>query len=368
MMDRRTFALGLGTLGLGASLPLAEARASNRYKQFKGLKPKNIPYTPIDQIPNHRQLMRDIVIALSTYAKSSHPQFVILARNAPELLLKEQREWDWETGRDYEGAAAGKYSPVGSVIGPYLQAIDAMLVDGLFCGMESIDQPTDPVDSKPLEDALTALRKEGRRMLSIEYAKDKKQASAAAKKANQAKTLTYIDEDGNKLLGRIPGGRPAMENAAHITSLDGAKNFLPMLRSTSFNGKDEWVAALAATNYDLLLIDPFWRGTTPLTTNDVHTLKLKELGSQRLVFANLSLGRALDTRFYWKKEWVVGSPNWLVASDPDQSSQTIVRYWDAAWKEIVGQYMQGLLTLGFDGVLFDDLDSYLYFEEMTPLQ
>jgi uncharacterized protein (TIGR01370 family) len=46
----------------------------------------------------------------------------------------------------------------------------------------------------------------------------------------------------------------------------------------------------------------------------------------------------------------------------------MVRYWEAEWKEIIGQYMQGLVDLGVDGVLLDDLDAYLYFEDMMPLR
>lgn len=374
MMDRRQFGLGLGVIGLGAlglgsaQPALAAFRVNGRLVPDKGRRMRDIPYTPFEQIPNHRQYMRDIVIALSTYAKARNPHFAMLARDAPELLVKEQREWDLETGHDVGGAAAGKYAPVGSVIRPYLTAIDGMLIDGLFCGMDANDQPTDPASTKPLLNALAVLHHEGRRGLSIEYAKDRAQAAAAAKKAAQAKLLTYIDHDGDRQFGHIPGGTPPSENAQHVTDLVQARNFLPMLHSASFGSKDDWVRALADTNYDLLLIDPFWRGTAPLTAADVQTLKLKRLGSQRLVFAELSLGRALDTRFYWKKEWAVGSPDWLVATAPDQPAQTIVRYWDAGWKAIIGPYMQGLVDLGVDGVLLDDLDAYLYFEDMMPLK
>ncbi len=374
MMDRRTFGLGLGALGLGAlaSFPAPPAaaaiRVNGRLVPDNGRRLRDIPFIPFEQIPNHRQLMRDIVIELSAYAKARSPRFVMLARDAPELLVKENREWDLETGRDPDGAAAGKYTPVGSVVRPYLKAIDAMLIDGLFCGMDADGQPTDPASAKPLLNALAVLRNEGRRCLSIEYAKDKVQAAAAAGKAEQARLLTYVDHDGDRLFSRIPGGRPPAENAQHVTDLGHARNFLPMLHSAAFGSRDDWVAALAATNYDLLLIDPFWRGTDPLTAADVKTLKLKRVGSERLVFAELSVGRALDTRFYWKKEWAVGSPDWLVAAAPDRPEQTIVRYWDADWKTVIGQYMQGLVDLGVDGVLLNDLDTYLYFEDMAPLR
>ena len=128
--------------------------------------------------------------------------------------------------------------------------------------------------------------------------------------------MTYIDRDGDKVLDHVPG-HPSLENAAHVTNLSQAQNFLPMSSSERYGSRDAWVAALAATNYDLLLLDPFWRGSELLTFADVKALKFKQLGSQRLVLGSLPVGRAADTRFYWKKDWQVGNPGWIVAPDPD---------------------------------------------------
>ena len=100
----------------------------------------------------------------------------------PELLIKEQREWDWESWRDPDGAAAGKYTPLGSVNRPYLKAIDGTLIDGLFCGGLKVDQPTPETSAKPLLEEAAKLHEEGRRLLTIEYCKDKTQIAAARKR------------------------------------------------------------------------------------------------------------------------------------------------------------------------------------------
>lgn len=376
MIDRRTFGLGLGALGLALLAPGRRGwaatgtpmlRVNGRLVEDKGRKLRDIPDTPFEQIPNHRQYMRDLVIQLSTYGKARKSDFIILARDAPELLIKGKREWDLESGHDEDGAAAGKYLPVGSVIRPYMKAIDGALFDGPFCGMNAFDQPPDPASAKPVMDALAALQREGRRVLSIDYAQDKTEVAEAAKKAAQAKVLDVISHDADGRFGRIPDGRPAGENAEHVTDLSQVRNFLPLFHSSAFGSKEDWVAALARTNYDLLILDPFWRGATSLTAADVKTLGMKRLGSRRLVLATLSLGRALDTRYYWKADWAVGNPDWLVAQAPEQSGKTVVRYWDEAWKAIIGPYMQGLVDMGVDGVLLDDLDSYFFFEDMMPL-
>ncbi|MDR3436910.1 hypothetical protein [Telmatospirillum sp.] len=365
MIDRRAFLIGFAACLLSDPVRAAY-RVNGRLIPSDNRRLRDIPFTPLENIPNHRQFMRDIIIELSTYAKAKAGQFTILMRDAPELLIKQQREWDWESGRDLDGAAEGKFTPVGDVNRELLKAIDGILIDGLFCGRDAVNQPTDEAETKTLLAAVDALKKEGRDTLSIEYATGKKEIAEASRKTGHARVLSYLA--GDRLLGRVPHGHPPQENPDHVMDLKNAKNFLPMASSTSFGNRDDWVTALTTTNYDLLVIDPFWRGAEPLTAKDVQALKMKRLGSRRLVFATLSLGRAIDTRPYWKKEWKVGNPAWLVAPDPNAPGQMMVSYWEAEWKELLGLYMQGLLGLGFDGVVFDHADAYLYFEEMMPLK
>jgi endo-alpha-1,4-polygalactosaminidase (GH114 family) len=365
MIGRRAFTLGLGSLLLSAPA-LAEFKLpAGKPKKKKLL--KVVPETPLEQIPNHRQYMRDIVIELSVYAKKRNPKFAVLVRNAPELLIKERREQQWELARDPDGADSGKYTALGSVNRPYLKAIDGMLLDGAFCGHDAYDKPTDDALTLPLKQAADSLAKEGRRILSIDYCRDRKQVASVAKKTAALKALSYIDQDGDKRLGRIPKGHPAGENADHITNLTAAKTLLPMMRSDSYGSRDDWVQALLATNYDVMLLDGFWRGSESLTFADMKALKFKTVGSQRLVLANLQLGRAVDTRHYWKREWEVGNPSWLFAHDPDNDAQMVVEYWNPEWKEIIGTYLKGLIDLGYDGVVLDGLDAYLPFEDMMPI-
>ena len=368
MIGRRAFVQGLGSLML-ATPAMAEVRANGKVvPNGKKKKPlKDIPIVPFEQIPNHRQFMRDIVIELSAYGKARVPGFIILPRNAPELLIKEKREYELETGHDPDGASLGKYPEVGSVIRPYLKAIDGLFIDGAFYGGDIFDQPTSAETAKPLLQAAEALRREGRVALTVEYCNSKPAVTAASKAAAAAKTLTYIDQDGDKTLGHIPRIHPATENPAHATDLSGAKNFLPILHSEDFLSRSDWVRAMAETNYDLLIVDPFWRGADPLTFDDIKSLRYKKLGTRRLILARLPLGRARDTAYYWKREWSVGNPPWLFTPDPDDPAQTLVEYWSPEWKELLGKFMEALVNLGVDGVLLDYVDAYLPFEDMMPL-
>jgi endo-alpha-1,4-polygalactosaminidase (GH114 family) len=327
---------------------------------------KSIPYVPIEDIPNHRQLMRDVVVALSDYCKKRRPDMVVLVRNAPELLIKERRESEWEAGRDPDGTAQGRYAPVGSIDGPYLNAVDGMLVDGAFYGYDSYETPSRPGDQKALLDAADAVRKQGRHTLSIDYCKEPKHVSDAVARAQKAKLLPYIDTEGSKLLGHVPGGAPASENPNHVTDLAEARNFLPVLSANAYTQRDKWFQALAGTNQDLLLIDPFFHGTS-LTVQDITALKYKRIGAKRLVMAPLSVGYASVDRFYWQKGWHVGAPEWIAAVDPESPGRFAVHYWAEAWKKVLGNYVTGLCDLGIDGILLDGLDAYLQFEAMLPI-
>jgi endo-alpha-1,4-polygalactosaminidase (GH114 family) len=330
------------------------------------LPPKSIPYVPIEEIPNHRQMMRDVVIALADYCKKRRPDMAVLARNAPELLIKEQRESEWEAGRDPQGTAQGRYAPTGSLDGPYLNALDGLVIDAPFYGHDSYEAPTRPEDQQPLLAAAEAIGKQGRRALSIDYCKQGKHVSDAAARARKAGLLDYIDTEGSKLLGHVPSSPPATENPDHVTDLAEARNFLPVLTSNAYSQRDRWFQALAGTNHDLLLIDPFFHGSS-MTVQDVTALKFKRIGSQRLVMAVMPVGYAAVDRFYWQKGWKVGAPDWIAAVDPHGPGRFLVKYWTDDWKKVLGNYVTGLCDLGIDGILLDGLDAYRQYEAMFPI-
>lgn len=357
-MSSRRFFLQSAASALSVASLLGNARAA----EPKG---RMLPYIPIDQIPNHRQLMRDVVIALSDYCKKRRSDFIVLARNAPELLIKEQREADWEAARDPDGAAMARYSAVGSADGPYLNAIDGILVDGLFFGHDRYDQPSRASDAALLRAGVDLLQKQGRSTLLIDYCKDPQHRATALAGARKEHLLAYLDGEGDKSLSHIPSAPPASENPNHITDLAKAQNFLPLFSAAGFARRDQWFDRLAATNYDALLVDPFWRGSS-MTLADVKALKFKRLGSQRLFLAPLPVGTAGVDRFYWQKGWRVGNPDFIAAADPNDSNRFFTYYWQDSWKKVLGNYVTGLCDLGIDGIILDGLDAYEYFEAQMP--
>ena len=327
---------------------------------------KDIVAPPIAQIPNYRAMMRDIVGELSTYARGRQPGFIVLARNGLDLLAKGEREAKWEALRDPEGKTADQRSPRGTPERPYLLALDGVLVDGLFCGREKSDA-AGPADQQGLLLAATGLlRAQGRRVLSLDYCTKGKLPGEAAKAAAKAKVLSMDTAD--RRLATIPATAPPAENAEHINALSDVRNFLAVLDAGQASSREAWVASLGRTNHDLLFVDVLFRGREPLTKAEVQSLKYKRLGARRLVIAVLPIGVAADYRFYWQHGWTAGHPDWLAAPDPRDQALTLVRYWEPPWKEILGKYMAGIMDLGFDGVLFDEIETFQHFEALAPLE
>jgi cysteinyl-tRNA synthetase len=156
-------------------------------------------------------------------------------------------------------------------------------------------------------------------------------------------------------------------NADHIAALADAKNFLYLINPAGYSAKSDFLAALAATNYDILLIDLFFNETA-LTASDITPLKTKHDGGTRLVMAYMSIGEAEDYRYYWKPAWILTPPSWLGAENPDWPGNYKVRYWEKGWRDIIyggdSSYVRKILDAGFDGVYLDIIDAFEYFESM----
>lgn len=322
-----------------------------------GSKLNDDPAIPIESIPNHRAMLRDIVVELSDYARGRDPDFVVLVRDGADLVRKSAREALWEALRDPAAAEAGTLAPQGTPQRRFIKALDGIVVDGLYCGEAAKRHDEIIAQVKPLLD-------EGRRLLSIDSCKGDATARAR-KRAAADKALVFLAADTR--MAAIPA-RPPEENAASYTNLTLARNVGFALASEPYDTRAEWVLKLQATNYDVLVIPPFHRGAAPLTAADVASLKYKRLGSRRVLLAHLPLAAIRDTHFHFKKEWTLGHPAFLAALDPAVPGGYLVDYWDPAWKELVGRSLKGIIDLGFDGVMFDGGDGYLRPEAAMPLQ
>ncbi len=321
---------------------------------------------PVKELLNYREEMRQILITLGEYARGRDKKFRIVIRGGENLVrfggwehhlaeLKEARKLSEEEMRSKERALMS-IPNTGSPMRHLLRLVDGMIFENIYCGKEKIP-----------EDINKNLKKRNIRRLSVEHCKERDPLPVMAEAASDG-VLAFVPPDPEAPFSRLPRQRPFGENSDNVLSLGSAKNMLMMIDAPRFDTREEWLVALENTNYDLLVVDPFFQGDESMTKEEVHSLKFKKFGARRLVLAHMRVDQAEDTRFYWRDVWRLGQPSWLRAPAPDNPAGLITAYWTPEWQEIVGRYFKGIMDLGFAGVVLDGVDAHIYFESLTPLE
>ncbi|MGD9638820.1 MAG: hypothetical protein AB7U85_07150 [Alphaproteobacteria bacterium] len=327
---------------------------------------------PIMLIPNYRDVMRDMVSDLSVYLKGRNPEFDVLAREGLYLLFRgewEQNLYELRQAQqeglvyDDEKFIASLFRneedappKIGTPIRRYLQSIDAEVIEGIFCD----NNPPDKETSKIIKDA-------GLITFGIEHCRSKNDEASAVKDAAVKEIALHIDNDLKAKFDNVPEKAMAFENPENIKSLKDVRNFLMVEDTKKFGNRGEFILALSNTNYDMLVIDPFFKGSEALLKEDITALKFKKLGARRKVIARVNLTEAEDFRYYWKRGWRLGIPSWLRMISKENPYAIVVEYWNPEWKEIIGNYVRAIFDLGFDGIMFEGLDAHLRFERLTPI-
>jgi cysteinyl-tRNA synthetase len=296
---------------------------------------------------DYRQQMRNFVIGISTYSKQKNPDFIIIPQNGQELLT-------------YGG------HPAVLLANDYIAAIDGVGKEDLFFGYDDDNVPTEDKDTEDMAYLLDFAMDNGVMVLVTDYCWSLSYVDTSYRKNSERGYISFATDSRD--LDSIPDypGEPFNVNANNIQSLDTAKNFLYVIDPAEFDNKEDFLLALQETDYDIILIDLFYNDT-PLTADDISSLKTKANGGSRLVIAYMSIGEAEDYRYYWNNSWLVGSPEWLEAENPDWEGNYKVRYWSEEWQALIygdeDAYLDKIIDAGFDGVYLDIIDAFEYFEE-----
>lgn len=381
-------------------------------------KPRDFVPPSIDRIPNFRDQTRDVILELALYAKKRNPNFQVVMRGGYELLVKGEIEVEWEDIRDPSGTNFIKRLPLRAAYRQLIQSLDGIVMDGLYCGAYKFDKPLaevvkarieldaeldrerrqgihrsavpvemGPFSNDPSEElrkaeviklkqmlaeqqrrtlyAVNAMRLEGRNVMSVDFCATPAETEAAFRAGARDKTPVFA-KTGEPLLDDAPRAHPAFENPTEVLSIVNARNWLPVLRSDRFGTKGKFIDAIANTNYDMVVVDVVHRSAELLVKADIAKLKYKKLGPRRLVFAVMPIGRAYDWRWYWMKDWDVGNPAFIFAHD-ETPGTFVIDAGSGEWRGVLGKYLAGIMDLGFDGVMFDDVGTYLWFEDLMPL-
>ena len=295
---------------------------------------------------DYRQDMRYFVQNISAQAGQANPGFLIIPQNGHELLtLDGDSEGDPATG--------------------YINSIDGVGREDLFYGYLGDDRPT-PVEESESILAFLAIA-EGRdvQVLVTDYCSSESFISLSYSESQNRGFISFAAD--SRELDSIPTFPPQPHNlnADDVLTLSDARNFLYLINPASFAGIDSFLDSIRSTNYDLIIIDPYFDGRV-LTSHEVESLGTKAHGGRRLVIAYMSIGEAEDYRYYWDDAWNANPPVWLDGENPDWEGNFKVKYWHDDWQTLIycsrDSFLNRILEAGFDGVYLDLIDAYEYYE------
>ncbi len=296
---------------------------------------------------DYRQDMRGFVEALSAYARAAKAAFVVIPQDGPELATLD--------GEDD-----------GPLSADYLAAVDGIGKEDVFYGYDR-DDAASPADERDYATGfLDLFKSQGKTVLVTDYCwTAAKVDDSYAQSAGRGYVSFAASSRG---LDTIPGypAAPYNQNGDPVVDLAAAQNFLYLIDPTTyFADKNAFVSAVAATTYDLFIIDLF-HGAAALDAADIAQLQAKPGGAARLVLCYMSIGEAEDYRYYWKSEWDTDPPRWLAEENPDWPGNYKVRYWDPDWQAIIfggpDAYLDRIIAAGFDGVYLDIVNAFEHFE------
>jgi cysteinyl-tRNA synthetase len=296
-----------------------------------------------------RQEMRNFVQKISQYAKGIDNDFMIIPQNGQELIIQNGE-------------------PDGSPMLDYLASIDGTGREDLFYGYDNDNEPTPRDDKNYLIAFCDICKQNDIEVLTTDYcsAHDKMDNSYVL---NQAKGYISFAAPEREL-NVIPDYplQPFHVNSNDILTLKDAKNFLYLINPERFATKQDFINAVSATDYDLIIMDYFFNDQA-FSTSEIAQLKTKHNTGKRLVVSYLSIGEVEDYRYYWRNDWEINPPDWLEDENPDWEGNYKVKYWKEDWQNIIyatdNSYLKKLLDAGFDGVYLDIIDAFEYFEEIN---
>jgi cysteinyl-tRNA synthetase len=296
---------------------------------------------------NFKQEMRNFVIGISEYAKLSKASFLIIPQNGIELVTS-------------DGTQTGNLNQV------YLDAIDGNGQEDLLYGYNSDDQATPSSTSAYLKTFLDLSKTAGKIILVTDYCSTHLKMDDSYTQNHLAGYISFAADQRN--LNDIPAYPSPIygENNTLVTTFSTVRNFLYLINPESYSTRAQFISAVTATNYDLLIMDIFFNDGSSFTSSEINQLKNKANGGKRLVLSYMSIGEAESYRYYWQTSWVTNKPSWMDAENPDWLGNFKVRYWESEWQSIIygndSSYLKKILDANFDGVYLDIIDAFEYYE------
>lgn len=324
---------------------------------------------PPKTILNYRDKMRDNVISLSEYAKSRRPDFQIIAHEGQDLLNKSLWEYHLEgynqarlKGIDTSDPSfllnlkqqSPEFEPViGGRAARYIHSLDGIAVNNHYCQ----NTPVSPT-----------VEENGLPLISIDYCPTGVDFDNAVIDSVKEKSRLYAFIKPNQSFSKIRKQPIISENADNVFTTKEARNISFLLNDKIYTDKNALIEAVRDSNYDIVVIEPYFHQTEPYTIEEINSLKYKKNGAKRLIIARFSVSEAKDNAFYWKPNWKIGHPGWLKRASFVEPNAAITEYWNRNWLDINSRFFKGIVDTGFDGAFLTGIENHRYFEKLTPLE
>lgn len=318
-------------------------------------------------IVNYREAMRKNIIALAEFAKAENKDFELIAHEGEELLHKSL--WEYHLDGYNEARKKGlnaddpaflahlkrttpekDYSPSSEAYG---KSISGLAVNNRFCGKHELNEH---------------IKKHNLKLISIDYCKTEAAFDEAAMNATGLNYLLYAFIKPETAFKKIRKQPIINENAQNIFKVAEAQNISLFIDDSLYKDKERFLQDIRESNYDIVVIDPFFHHTSAYSKEDVESLKFKKNGAKRLIFAKINVSEADPEDYYWQNDWEIEKTPWLARASFTDENAVITQYWDENWRQINGRYFKGIVDSGYDGAFLTGIENHTYFEKQTPLE
>ncbi|MCK5251577.1 MAG: hypothetical protein KAQ96_01455 [Thermoplasmata archaeon] len=274
--------------------------------------------------------MRDLVQKVSSYARETDPDFVVIVSNGEDL------------------ATDG-----GKPVGAYLDAIDGVARNDLFFGWNGMNTPTPWTVSEDISTKLNESKDAGKVVMAVDRCSERGYLWDSFEWADERDFLYFAsDSEGLETIPVYPADPPGAHDG-DVMSLSDARNLLVLTVANGWGPRENYLDSLRDTNFDVLVIDAFFN-KTPLTTEEVDSLRIKKGGGERLVIAVMGLGELDERQHIWKDHYRDQPPGWLGKEVQGKEGKHHVKYWDKGWRTVLFKseesWLDSIIGSGFDGV------------------
>lgn len=322
-------------------------------------------YLP-DSIKNYRALMRDNLLMLIDYARNHNPNFQVISHEGQYLLNKSKWEYDLDGYNQVQSNFNGAKDPFFLFNTPlpvepiehtpahrYLNAINAVVLNNFYCG-------------NGIEHDITINHNLG--FISIEECSNNEELDKAIIRSLLDHKIIYAFTNPKVAFQDLSSQPLINDSANNINTVSEAKNISFLLNDKLYDTKEHMIRAISNSNLDVIVISPIFHNKNPFTPEDIKRMQIKRNGATRLILAQINVSEVSSNDYFWKSNWRVGNPSWIVRPSFNSHNHYITKYWHPEWRKILSRHFKNIVISGYNGVFFTGIENNQYFEHLTPLE